>query len=846
MASILVACAAVLYVFGSRVITVGNSVTDDHEVIHVLDDTLSTIKDAETGQRGFLLAGEDPYLEPYRSGVARVQSDLDRLDKAVADGLLPADKVAELKDLIHGKLQELANVLTTDKTKGRPAALKVIREGQDKKWMDRIRDSINTLRHAKLAELSNNQKNAEWLTGVRTGLFITCTLLELGFLVWTIYRIKREMDRAAAASELVEEQRELYATTLSSIGDAVITTDEQGKITFMNLVAEQLTGWTAAEVTGVPLGDIFRIINESTRLPVENPVEKVLRLGMIVGLANHTLLIRKDGSEIPIDDSGAPIRHGDGKIRGVVLVFRDFSEHKKSEAAIRRSEEQLRLAIEGAQLGTFYCTMPLDKFVWNDTCKKHFWLPPEAEVDVKKFYSILHPEDREPTRLAIDEALKNHSNYDIEYRTVSPDGDIRWVRAIGRFYYDGKNEPVRFDGITIDVSAAKTQEQVVQDARRQAEAANRAKDQFLATLSHELRTPLTPVLATLNLWDNNPGPPPAFRDDVQMIRRNIELEARLIDDLLDLTRVVKGKLVVTLEKVDVHELIRHVITVCNEDVQSKKIELRTRLEARDFAVKADSGRLQQVLWNILRNAVKFSPRQSIVEVATANDSAGHLRITISDRGIGMSPATIDKLFKPFEQGDADITRRFGGLGLGLAISKALLDVQGGTIAAHSEGLGRGSVFTITLPALSASDVARVAKPKPSTSTSGSRRLRILLAEDHVDTARILKLVMTNWGHSVETAGTVAGAVSLAKENHFDLLISDIGLPDGTGLDLMKRVREFSHMPGIALTGYGMDDDIHASRQAGFNAHLTKPTDLNQLQVSISKLADGDLDTSLHV
>jgi CheY-like chemotaxis protein/anti-sigma regulatory factor (Ser/Thr protein kinase) len=294
-----------------------------------------------------------------------------------------------------------------------------------------------------------------------------------------------------------------------------------------------------------------------------------------------------------------------------------------------------------------------------------------------------------------------------------------------------------------------------------------------------------------------------------------------------------------MEKLDVHDLIRHVVTVCGEDVQSKKIALRLRLDAAHFEVKADSARLQQVLWNILRNAVKFSPRQSEVEIVTVNGPNDTLQITIKDQGIGMSQHTIDKLFKPFEQGSDEITRRFGGLGLGLAISKALLDVQGGTIEAYSDGLGKGSVFTIILPTLSATEVAKLTPPKPMTNDEDAKRLRILLAEDHVDTARILKLVMTNWGHSVETAGTVAMAVQLAKQQPFDLVISDIGLPDGTGLDLMRQVRKFSQVPSIALTGYGMDEDITASREAGFNAHLTKPTDLQQLQSSITQLATAE-------
>jgi|GEM_PF-1695929 len=837
MTLLLITSTAILYVFGANVVSARQIVARNHEVMKTLDDTLSVLKDGETGSRGYVISHDEEFLEPYYTALPQVKQHLARLDEWVASGDLPAPETAALKTLVLLKMERLATSNDLVKSGKHDEVMARVKTKDGKITMDRIRTAIADLQKQQQAILDRNELRANFLTSLRTEVFIACALFELACLLWAARRVKLEIERTTAAANEIRDQRELYATTLASIGDAVITTDENGVVTFINQVAVDLTGWTAEQAGGKKLNEVFRIINESSREIVENPVEKVLRLGTIVGLANHTLLIRKDGTEVPIDDSGAPIRHADGSIRGVVLVFRDFTEHKKAEAAVRRSEEQLRLAIDGAELGTFYCNFPLDKIVWNDRCKEHFFLPPEAEVDFQLFYSLLHPDDREPTRLAIERAERDHQPYDVEYRAVSPQGQSRWIRAIGRFYYDNAGHPTRFDGITVDISDSKLKEEIIQDARSQAETANKAKDQFLATLSHELRTPLTPVLATLGMWEKNPNPPDDFREDVQMIRRNIELEARLIDDLLDLTRIVKGKLIVSPEKVDVHDLIRHVVTVCNDDMQSKKIVLSLKLEAQHYHVKADSARMQQVLWNILRNAVKFSPRQAGVNVTTSNGPTGDLRITIDDRGIGMSPETIGKLFRPFEQGGDAVTRRFGGLGLGLAISKALIDVQGGTIVAHSDGLGKGSSFTISIPALSAREVAASPTQKPAAIGIDGRRLRILLAEDHVDTARILKLVMSNWGHDVETAESVARAVGMARDNPYDLLISDIGLPDGTGLDLIKQVRTFSQVPAIALTGYGMDEDIAASRQAGFNAHLTKPTDLQQLQQSINKLAE---------
>ncbi len=836
MLLVLITSAIVLFVFGSHAIVAREAVTRNREVIFTLDDTLSILKDAETGARGYLLAENEAFLSPYNAAIKAVASDISSLDRWVTSGDLTREEATDLEAKVANKLSRLAETIEMQRSGHHAEVIERVKSGEGKQAMDEVRATIAQIKNRQIAVMTKNEERSSFLGSLRTEVFVGCTLVNIFFLIWSAGRIKREMNKTRASAAVLGEQRELYATTLASIGDAVVTTDEKGLITFMNQVAVELTGWSLADSIGKPLATVFKIISESTRLPSESPVEKVLRLGTIVGLANHTLLIRKDGSEIPIDDSGAPIRHADQSIRGVVLVFRDFSEHKRSEAALLRNSEQMRLATEAADLGMFYCTYPLDRIVWNDQCKAHFFLPPDAEVDFKLFYSLLHPDDREPTRQAIEKAEKEHVPYDIEYRAVSQHGRERWIRAAGRFYYDAHARPTRFDGVTMDITDRKAREKTIQEARAQAEAANKAKDQFLATLSHELRTPLTPVLATLGMWDKSDGTPAGFHEDVQMLRRNIELEARLIDDLLDLTRVVKGKLTVSLEKIDVHDLLHHVANVCKEDVQSKKIDLKLKLDAPNPIVKADSARLQQVLWNILRNAVKFSPRQSGVDVATSNTPEGNLHITVSDHGIGMTPQTMQKLFKPFEQGSDEITRRFGGLGLGLAISKALVDAQGGTIQAASEGLGRGSTFTIELPSLTAKEAAAATPKQPASAEENGRHLRILLAEDHVDTARILKLVMSNWGHQVETAGSVAGAVDLAKENRFDLVISDIGLPDGTGLDLMRAIRKFSQVPAIALTGYGMDEDIAATRQAGFNAHLTKPTDLTQLQTSIAKLS----------
>jgi PAS domain S-box-containing protein len=355
-------------------------------------------------------------------------------------------------------------------------------------------------------------------------------------------------------------------------------------------------------------------------------------------------------------------------------------------------------------------------------------------------------------------------------------------------------------------------------ARTCAEASDRAKDQFLAVLSHELRTPLMPVISAAGMLENDALVTGQVRRLATMIRKNAELEARLIDDLLDLTRVSQGKLALQLEPVDAHATVRDVLRACAAELESKKLQLELELAAAEHQVCADPARLQQVIWNLVRNAAKFSPAGSHLAIRSMNDTAGRLTLSVADQGIGIEPELLPRIFNAFEQGGSDVTRRFGGLGLGLAISKALIEAQGGAIAATSPGQGCGATFTITLPlageAVRPSPVAVAPEPAPGS--------RILLVEDHEDTALLLAELLKMHGYTVKTAGTVASALRLAEAGTFDLVVSDLGLPDGTGLDLMRQLSVRHGVPGVALSGYGFDTDVRAARAAGFREHITKP------------------------
>jgi len=370
-----------------------------------------------------------------------------------------------------------------------------------------------------------------------------------------------------------------------------------------------------------------------------------------------------------------------------------------------------------------------------------------------------------------------------------------------------------------------------QKALSEAERANHAKDRFLAMLSHELRTPLTPVLTSIFEVESDEQISSEVRDSLQVIRRNVELEARLIDDLLDLTRISKGKLQLSLEYVDAHVLLRSALDICQSEIKNKKLRVETELDATKVNLRADPARLQQIFWNLIKNAVKFTPKRGQLTLRTSDEVDGRLRVSITDTGIGIDSETLPKVFNAFEQGERSGT---GGLGLGLAITKALVETHGGQITAESAGEGRGATFTASFP------LAEPASPATTRNVSlpgGARKsMRILLVEDHEDTNRSLTNLLRRRGYQVQSADSISSALECAANGSFDLLISDIGLPDGTGIELMERLGTEHSLAGIALTGFGMEDDIRRSRDVGFSEHLVKPVDLNKLDAVIQKLA----------
>jgi two-component system CheB/CheR fusion protein len=313
-----------------------------------------------------------------------------------------------------------------------------------------------------------------------------------------------------------------------------------------------------------------------------------------------------------------------------------------------------------------------------------------------------------------------------------------------------------------------------------------------------------------------------------MIRRNVELEARLIDDLLDLTRISKGKVQLSLEVVDAHSLLRNALEICQADIDHKNLSLQTDFSARKVWLEADPARLQQIFWNLIKNAVKFTPEGGRLGISTGNEN-GQFRVEVSDNGMGIDADTLPKIFNAFEQGERT---RLGGLGLGLAISKALVETHHGTLTAESAGRDQGATFAASFPVLE-TDAATIAASAPA-SPVPRKAMRVLLVDDHVDTNRSLTQLLRRRGYHVQAAHSVQSALELAEHERFDVLVSDIGLPDGSGVDLMQALKTKHPIFGIALTGFGMEEDLRRSHDVGFHHHLIKPVDLNKLDSLIQQ------------
>ncbi|HSU84076.1 MAG TPA: PAS domain S-box protein [Thermoanaerobaculia bacterium] len=654
----------------------------------------------------------------------------------------------------------------------------------------------------------------------------------------------RERDLLAEsqmAAEALDRSEERFQAFLRNSPVASWMTDEEGRVLFLSEPYSRMFGLRSEEAIGRSLFDLYP-------LPFAQTFYDNIRA---VAETNGTLETIEDA---PLPDGTVghflvfkfPVRDASGRLL-VGGVAADITGMKRAGEALRESEERFRLATEAVN-GMIY-----DWSLDTDAVQRSqgllpllgYW-PDEVAGQLDWWKGRIHPEDVARVQREIWGAIDGGgASFSTEYRALHRDG--HWIHAWdkGLVVRDAEGRPVRVVGSTIDISDRQRVQEELARAHREAQAANEAKDRFLATLSHELRTPLTPVLAVLSRLEADRGLG-SHGDELATIRRNVELEARLIDDLLDLTRVASGKLELHRREIDLRQVLEHALATIERELSRKGLRLEVTLAGEEHRLWADAPRLTQVFWNLLSNAVKFTPPGGWIRLrSTVEPGTRELTVEVRDSGIGIATDVLPRIFEAFEQTDRRITRKFGGLGLGLAVSRAIVDLHGGRLMAASEGRGRGAVFTVCLPLGSVQEELEetgiwLSRPHlHEVSVKPDRALRILLVEDHEDTARAMADLLGLMGHEVTLAGSVATALAAAEEvrgGGIDLVVSDLGLPDGSGQDLMRELIRLYGWKGIALSGYGMEEDVRRSREAGFARHLTKPVDLDTLRAAIRQVA----------
>ena len=540
----------------------------------------------------------------------------------------------------------------------------------------------------------------------------------------------------------------------------------------------------------------------------------------------------EDQQERWIAERGRAVRDEAGTIMRFVGTVLDITERRNAEEALRASETQLRFVTDhAAAMLIAHCDAEGRYIFVNEPYARRFGLT-RSEVVGRTVRDVLGDTAYAIIEPHVTAALRGER---VEFEVEVPySTGNRWMAC--RYVPDrAPDGTVRsFVAVVQDTTERKHAELMLRRAKQQAEEANRAKDQFLAMLSHELRTPLTPVLMTIASLRRQPNLTDDLQRDLEVLQRNVELEALLIDDLLDLTRIAHGKLELHNDAADIHASLDHALNISSAELEGKDITVARHFEAREHHCWGDAARLQQVFWNLVKNAAKFTPHGGRVELRTRNDAAHRIIVEIIDNGIGIEPDVMPRIFDAFEQGGRITTTQYGGLGLGLAIAKRVIDMHGGSVVATSEGRGKGATFTVTFQAMETSLLDEPVVYLPG-DHGEERSAELLLVEDHVDTARVLSRILQNSGYQVAHADTIGRARELADSRRFDLVVSDLGLPDGSGLDLMQSLREAHGLRGIALSGFGTDEDRAASRAAGFAEHLTKPVDWPLLRDAIERL-----------
>ena len=671
--------------------------------------------------------------------------------------------------------------------------------------------------------------NRERLVGLVAYCFTSAIIILFG----------QAMRRAQAGAN---RRGEILRVTLQSIGDAVITTDTGARIASMNRVAEALTGWSEDEAMDQPLDQVFRIINERTRIRANNPAIRALREGVVVGLANHTLLIRRDGSECAVDDAAAPIRDDAGHVTGCVLSFRDVTLQRRLEQDLAKqllSARLLAAIVETSDDAIISKSLQGIIQTWNRGAERLFGY--RADEAIGRHISLVIPPERlaeEDEILAQIRAGRRIEHFETE--RVRSDGTRVFVSLTISPLKDDSGDVIGASKIARDITERRTfegeREHLTEDLRQLAadlSEANHRKDEFIAMLAHELRNPLAPISNAAHILRAADGHDATIHEVGSMLYRQVSQLGRLVDDLLDMSRITRGTIELRREAIELAPVVRQAVEASKTWCDELEHQLTVALPEAPLWLDADPARLAQVIANLLNNACKFTNRGGRIRLEVERDG-GDAVIRVSDNGIGISPEHQGRIFEMFTQVDNSLERSHDGLGIGLTLVRSLAEQHGGSVSVRSEGPGQGSEFEIRLPL---ADVAPLAAASAGEERSGHRH-RILIVDDNLDSAKSLAMLLDLSGQETHMAHDGTRGLAEAERLRPDLVLLDIGLPGLNGYEVCRRIRETpwgKDLAVVALTGWGQEEDRARSKDAGFSAHLVKPVDFVALMRTLATL-----------
>ena len=726
--------------------------------------------------------------------------------------------------------------------------------------------------------------------------------------------------------------------------DAILVRRPGGEILYWNQGAQRLYGYSAEEAVGRHAQELLRAEYPEALLPID---EALARDGQWEGVLRHR---RRDGTIVVVGSRWVARDDGAGG-RLVLEINRDEAARHTAEHALRLTHDRLEFIANAVEIGVWSCDLPFSELIWNARCKAHFGLPPDAVVTIDTFYERMHPDDVEPTRKAIETAIAEHTTYDCEYRTRQAHGGYRWIRALGRADYDDEGGPIRFDGVTIDVTEERRAAAMLRESeahfremadnaptvlwvtgaaglctylskqwyeitggtpehdlglgwlesvhpddlaharevfmganarqvpfsvdyrlrhsggdyrwvvdsgmprfgedgsflgfvgvvidvheRKMFERAlaetDRRKDEFLATLAHELRNPMAPLVTALRLLEVSEDPATAARARAIMGRQLQQL-TKLIDDLLDVSRITRGKLQLRPERITINSVLQSAVEASATLIEARGHRLTVALPDAPIAVSGDPTRLAQVFLNLLNNAAKYTPDGGDIYVS-ARVEQGEATVEVADTGIGIAPETLPHVFDMFVQAEESRELAQGGLGIGLTLVSRLVELHGGTVHASSEGRGRGSTFTVRLPALPAA-VPVLEEGDEGGVVVAAKPRRVLVADDNADAMETLTLLLTRMGHDVRAAADGVEALEVGDAFQPEVVFLDIGMPRMNGYEAARRMRQRPWGEAaliVALTGWGQAHDRERSRAAGIDLHFSKPVDLPVLEACL--------------